>query len=222
MGCDIHAYIEYYSKQDYNKDKRCFVDCFSSQIDLGRNYILFGLLAGVRSMCDSVVPVKGIPTDPEMSYICKGDYYLNVVDDEEFKENQRMYTSGWCKRTITRSEAESYATDSLWKGKYANAEKTIMIDPSWHTPTWLTLPELQEVRKQYLLEQIEFYSEVSGKAKKELLKHVSSLHASEMMRYTFIPHESKRLLATIHAMNALEKASGELDYTTRLVCWFDS
>lgn len=69
MGCDIHTYVEHYNKESkrwenlslYKKDK----DGTFSTIDIydGRDYELFGILAGVRGTAGSFVMPRGVPDD---------------------------------------------------------------------------------------------------------------------------------------------------------------
>ena len=46
MGCDIHAYIDY---DDFTtKEEKTWISCWARDIDLGRSYVIFALMAGVR------------------------------------------------------------------------------------------------------------------------------------------------------------------------------
>ncbi len=56
MGCDIHAYIEY-------KFSDCgYTEVFSTgEIHFGRDYELFGLIAGVRSSSFPIFLTRGFP-----------------------------------------------------------------------------------------------------------------------------------------------------------------
>ena len=59
MGCDIHLGIEY--KTDLNSSWHSG----ASDLDVGRNYELFGYLAGVReSSIESLSDPRGWPKDP--------------------------------------------------------------------------------------------------------------------------------------------------------------
>lgn len=53
MGCDIHAYLEKYEKNEWKCIRRLYEDC--------RCYNLFGLLAGVRTPIIPIFPLRGIP-----------------------------------------------------------------------------------------------------------------------------------------------------------------
>lgn len=69
MAADIHLYVEHYNKESkrwenislYKKSS----ECKFSPVDIydGRDYELFGLLAGVRSMIDPFVLPRGVPND---------------------------------------------------------------------------------------------------------------------------------------------------------------
>lgn len=59
MGCDIHAYIELLEDGQWNLHS-------TQGAYTGRNYMLFGMLAGVRSYHPSVTPIvppRGLPKD---------------------------------------------------------------------------------------------------------------------------------------------------------------
>ena len=79
MGCDIHVYMEkkqtvngvkkwtdfnnwninpYYNSSKYEKDEYIINSIYD-----GRNYELFGILAGVRCMTDPIVDPRGMPSN---------------------------------------------------------------------------------------------------------------------------------------------------------------
>lgn len=215
MGCDIHAYIEYYKTNDSDN----WVDVFSDgEISLGRNYLLFGCMAGVRHL--SVTPVaanRGLPTNPELSWWVNRKYHLRVVEDQ--------YKNDFDENIITRSELEQLSTQSLLSFDYRKEVFTkdnveFIKNPDYHSTTWLNLHEMMKVRKLYLMEQIEYWSELSNKKRKELIKFISDTSEFELMKYTFPEYDSPTLYSTIATMNALEHVNN--DIKTRLFCWFDS
>lgn len=211
MGCDIHAFIETFSKQESLTNDSCFVDCYSSEISFGRDYILFGLIAGVRH--NAIISPRGIPTNPSMSYTTSNKYFLRVVDLPEDEVSCRN-------NCVARMKAEEYVKQG--SSQYTDDSKNKIIGPDWHTPTWLTLDELIQIRKIYLLETIQYYSNLSGKKIKELVDFIESKEPRLLMRYAFPPHENSKFYATLCAMQALERTSDENDVQSRLVCWFDS
>lgn len=214
MGCDIHAFVEYFSTQDSVKNDSCFVDCYANELSFGRDYVLFGFLAGVRHPCQVIVPPRGVPKDPEMSYSASSRYFLNVVDDTDTA--RVVYRTN----SVTRTEAESYVNTGA--SRYVDSNKKKIIEPGFHTPTWLSLGELIEIRKLYLIEIVQYYSHLPSKKRKELVEFLHKKDAQTLMKYAFPPHDNNKFYATLCTMQALERSSENEDVTTRLVCWFDS
>jgi hypothetical protein len=211
MGCDIHAYIEFFSKTEHKNTSNCYVGCFSGQLSLGRDYTLFGLIAGVRHSVPPLINPKGIPTKPGLSYEVADDYYLSVVSDEATRVSPN---------SIRQSLAQEYVLDA--QSTYVDDSKMRITNPNFHTPTWVTLDELLTIRKMYLLEIIEFWSNISNQKKSDMLNFIRGIGARELMKYSFPEFENTTLYAAICAMMALERASENADTETRLVCWFDS
>jgi hypothetical protein len=215
MGCDIHAYIEM-----YNNSSDPFVDCFAENISIGRDYKLFGLLAGVRSHNTANATPKGIPTSPGLSYMCGHHYYLNVCD---MHNQPNTHSNPICfhgRRCISTEDAHKVVTEG--RAKYVDAQKTIITDPDWHSATYLCLAEMMQVRKQYLLDNVMYESELSGKKRKALVDFIEAKDPRTLMQYAFPEHDSLALYASIKTMMALESGSGENEIKTRFVCWFDS
>lgn len=79
MGCDIHCYVEYRNpKSEYDPTRW---NDFGGQINPGRNYRIFGALAGVRhGQPKGCVPARGIP--PDLAWQAHGDWWVYVTDDE--------------------------------------------------------------------------------------------------------------------------------------------
>jgi hypothetical protein len=87
MGCDIHMYTEkkdhkgvwrctdfYEVNQYYNEDEKDEWEPEFNHFDFyrGRNYELFGVLAGVRSEAVKFIPPKGVPLDASKE--CQADF----------------------------------------------------------------------------------------------------------------------------------------------------
>lgn len=214
MGCDIHAFVEFFSKQESAKNDSCFVDCFADELSFGRDYVLFGFLAGVRHMCPVLVAPRGIPKDPNLSYPASSRYFLDVIDDTE--SSRIIYRTN----SISRNDAEEYVSKGV--SRYVDADRKRIVEPGFHTPTWLTLDELIEIRKLYLIEIVQHYSDLSGKKRKELADFIQKKDARTLMKYAFPPHENAKFYATICTMQAIERSSESDDVSSRLVCWFDS
>lgn len=211
MGCDIHAYIEFFSKTEHKSTSNCFVRGFSGQLSLGRDYTLFGLIAGVRHNVPPLIKPKGIPTEPGLSYEVADDYYLNVVSDEAVRIPPN---------SIRQSLADEYVSDAY--SQYIDESKLKITNPNFHTPTHLTLDELLTIRKMYLLEIIEFWANISTQKKSDMLNFIRKTGARELMKFAFPEYDNQSLYAAICTMMALERCSESGDTATRLVCWFDS
>lgn len=130
MGCDIHMYVEY-SHKDSN-----YWQGFGGRINPGRNYGMFGVLAGVRGhFKDSFTP-KGIK-DLELSYQCSDDYYLDITEDGKGNNEttlERAYE--WNKRCGCELKF--------------HGEKPYRVQhPDWHSHSWMSVKELTKAFNIY-------------------------------------------------------------------------
>lgn len=120
MGTDIHLYVEHYNKESKRWDslslyKKSSEDKFSL-VDIydGRDYELFSLLAGVRSMIAPFVSPRGVPDDMSCE-VSKaygdGQYYHTPTwyDWCELQTYERAY-----ERIFDKYDDE-YDTNSLCK-----------------------------------------------------------------------------------------------------------
>jgi hypothetical protein len=123
MGCDIHGYIEYEDWEDNGKPHH---SCFGENLG-DRDYAMFGLLAGVRRG-SAIFSPRGIPEN--ISYTVKSSFYMFVVDDEMNGE-----------RCVSRTLAREWI-DKGWSKKI---DENYISDPDWHTPSWLTAKEYEQV-----------------------------------------------------------------------------
>lgn len=209
MGCDIHAYLEYYDK-DTQKYSKLFVNCLSENIQLGRDYVLFNLLAGVRGYRNPIFMPRGIPKN--LSYTVSDKFFLKVVDSVVGPNSHYPATN-----YIFRQEADDLVREG--KSKYYEND-TLIADPAWHTPSWLNKNELIEIRKRYLIEMIDYEtSDYIGKRREEALDKLEHSDAVTLMKTCFPSLESVGLNAVIASMIAIENTN---EYESRLVFWFDS
>lgn len=108
------------------------------RINLGRDYNLFGYLAGVRSNVNPDVAPRGVPQD--MASDSFSDYWLYIEEDED------VVLEG----SVTRSSAEKYHG---YGSRYMYArdayepvgdEKPRWVeDPDAHTASWLNVQEFE-------------------------------------------------------------------------------
>ena len=135
MGCDVHMYVE------HNGPARAgskWGDKWSGwpRINPGRDYRMFGLLAGVRTGEAPVFPLRGLPEDKEnMAADTVGDAFLYIADNMDDVE-------GFC----TKAEAERYVKYGSY---YLGDDKKRVSHPDWHSHGWLTASEFGQVLQKY-------------------------------------------------------------------------
>jgi hypothetical protein len=138
MGCDIHMYPE------YRRRGSDWWDGFTGRWHPGRDYALFGFLAGVRDDGPPVARPRGFPTDA--GYRAKEDYILYVTPDEESANRWRIDGDD----AIPRERAERWIgyNSSRWiEGPHAEPRNGLVgkiSDPDAHTATWLSLEEFRQ------------------------------------------------------------------------------
>lgn len=130
MGCDIHMYVEY-------RDKRSdYWMGFGGRINPGRNYGMFGVLAGVRGhFKDSFAP-KGI-NNLTLGYQCSDDYYLYITENGKGDNETTLENAyEWNKR---------YGCELKFMG-----EKPYKVQhPDWHSHSWMNVKELTKAFNIY-------------------------------------------------------------------------
>lgn len=80
MGCDIHMMIEYVAYGE--GDNKTWYD-FGGRIGPGRDYAMFGVLAGVRSSREPVHPLRGLPET------------MSHEGEEYFAEDTDLHSKTW-------------------------------------------------------------------------------------------------------------------------------
>jgi hypothetical protein len=93
MGCDIHAYIDY--------DHLGSISNLYGRLYLGRDYTLFGLIAGVRGQCHPVVAPRSLPS--VTSFSVRYEAYSRL---EELKPDYHSHT--WLTTDEVASVAKEY------------------------------------------------------------------------------------------------------------------
>lgn len=207
MGCDIHAFVEFFDKNSTDTHARAF----SSNICFGRDYELFGLLAGVRGFSKSVFPVRGIPKN--LSYDAHEKYYIAITDSITSPNILYPHSTKY----ISRSLASQFVANGE---SIFSEDKNFIVDPAWHTPSWLNKNELIEIRRQYLIDMMDFDTQqYTGKKRTVMLDTLENCCSIELMQMCLPSLESVSLNAVIASMIAIENTG---EYESRLVFWFDS
>lgn len=224
MGCDIHAYIEFYSSDLSPSWGRPLWNlptfCFAGNIPFGRNYPLFSLIAGVRNHTSAkqLYANKKISLNmnPMLSDECKNDYYVRVLENKVYEESKGYFRE--TKNVISRDEFLEKEKDGILVPESGSQFLARYI--SNHSSTYLNLHELMHVRKELLIYSIESDCDLFGKpVDQSLLQFISSKTPNELMKYNFDEYEDNMLYTTLKSMQSLEICGR---YKTRFVCWFDS
>lgn len=163
MGCDIHAYVEY-SKN--GKHWRNLTDNAGS-----RNYVMFGVLAGVRVADAKLFDPKGMP-EGELSFTTAGDYWLNVAPESN---PDWADGDGWTSLENARRWVESgYSVPD-----YRDETLKRVSGPDWHSHSWLTTDELAAAIEHYRTVVGNYWPEEGGRAPTEWVAILAAMRAIE-------------------------------------------
>lgn len=139
MGCDIHMYIEY-----ADKDKKRWRS-FGKRINPGRNYAMFGILAGVRMETEFSYEPSGLPDN--LGWESRSDNELYICEDG----------SEGC-ATMESAERWVESGSSLFI-KNLKGENTWVTNPDWHSHSCLTADEYKKALEFYATEYGSKYPE---------------------------------------------------------------
>lgn len=150
MGCDIHGYIE---SQPYkeNSPEYWWKD---ADLHIRRNYAMFSLLAGVRGSDEPLYAPRGW----DEHSATKWEYCLYVTDKDETDDEH----------ACTKEQAEQW----LRSGSSKRIDENWITHPDWHTASWLTADELENVINQYK-EKYQEYDSSEWVAILSYLKNIS-------------------------------------------------
>jgi hypothetical protein len=137
MGCDIHAYVEYVSWE--NKDKE-YWSCLMSNIG-SRNYLWFDVLAGVRGNDHQVFPTRGMP-EGAISWEVRDAAYMHIAQTDD-----QAGWEGW----TTREQATRWGEPIFKLDGYE-----FCGHPDWHSHSWLTADELAQCIGAYMMSGADF------------------------------------------------------------------
>jgi hypothetical protein len=140
MGADIHMYVEYRSKkraqEDQKQGRKPHWISYGDRTNPGRNYTLFGILAGVRGQYEDSFEPKGMVDREEMGWASRGDAYMFIVD----RPGEEIHEEGCC----SREDAERWTQ----YGCQIIEDKWIE-HPDWHSHSWMSIEELEEAFRRY-------------------------------------------------------------------------
>lgn len=130
MGCDIHVYTE------YSEDGTNWYG-FGGRINPGRDYGMFGIIAGLRTGDEPLYPLKGLPADA--GWEAGRDAHL-IINDEYADDD------GYCSTANAEQWAKHGETIIL---NPHNGKPWRVTHPDWHSHTWLSREEYEEVLREY-------------------------------------------------------------------------
>lgn len=131
MGCDIHCYIEYRPK-----NAETWRD-FGGRINPGRNYWMFGTMAGVRRDDLPFIKPRGWPEDCALAAFNDNTHYVSETQTEDFKHSDSNLT-------YSRTHAEEYVAKGYCQYVSRNGlEKHWVTNCDHHSHSWLTADEFE-------------------------------------------------------------------------------
>ena len=207
MGCDIHLYIEYKSKKPRYDGRESNWASFGDRINPGRNYAMFGLMANVRNCySDGKLPVlvepRGMPDDA--TYSTADDNRMYISEDEGENYVTMETAEGWVK-----SGSSTFINNN--EGK-----PTWVTQPDWHSHSWLTTSEFENVLNKYL--ELE-----SGWHKERVDTHNKMVERQNIQpdSWVYAPPDMD-IEPEYQVVLASLKRFEELGYDARVVFWFDN
>jgi hypothetical protein len=136
MGCDIHMFLEYADFTQSNGD--VYWSCFGGSYNPGRDYYMFGLLAGVRSDRTLFEP-KGLP-DGRLSYQAESYMTLWISDEHAGGEN-----------ACTLADARKWEAQGETITNDKDGKPYRVSNPDLHSYSWLSLEDYRYVLVYYKL-----------------------------------------------------------------------
>lgn len=192
-----------------------------SRFSLSRNYTIFALMAGVRAYEGSTVLFgpRGLPE--KVGWEADYDNTLYVVEGETNEE--------YC---VSRERAERWVASG--SSQWTTADKRWVTQPDWHSHSWLTLEEFEQVRDAY--ESIEYFtaSWFQESPEVDLSRHafiskdidLHDITVTKTSDYRSMPYRvdvgPKRRETFPVRYRALLAALRELGEGGRIVFWFDN
>lgn len=204
MGCDIHAVIEYCRKRQDGDEREPHWMTWAT-VSPGRNYAMFTAMAGVRGEEGrAIVQPRGIPA--RVSFGVMNDYYLYVTENTDGDP-----------QSITQEKADKY----LAYGSTRHPTMPQYISgPDWHSASWLTTAEMEQVMTRYLEIENEYIKERNEQLAEMRKNPPGGIDLATTLRWTpeteAAPDPAYQ--AIISAMKVLESGKCE----ARIVFWFDN
>jgi len=203
MGREIHSYIDYHYEINGHK----IVD-FLAKINIPRNKLLFSALVEGDECFDPVVEPRGVPKN--LSNEIRKDYLIRVLD----KNSNEIPRYNEC----SYKEAKNYE----W------FDDKFIINPQYHTASWLNVEELRRAQLLYSIYSCEQTDIILIEADEDLpYGYILSERYGYMGRPGSvvgekIPDDLKKhdiLQGVINLMEIVNK--GDVN-KTKFIFWFDN
>lgn len=139
MGCDIHTYVEF---SEFNQaDGQPYWQNFTRNGG-SRNYVMFGVLAGVRVDDAKLFDPKGMP-DGDLGYGTSEDYWHCVAPE---KHPEWAGSDGY----VDLESAKRWVEGGYSVGETDESGRLRLVSgPDWHSHSWLTADELSQALDHY-------------------------------------------------------------------------
>lgn len=205
MGCDIHCYVEY---RDPKYPGRSWSG-FGGRINPGRNYWMFGAMAGVRTESIPYIEPRGLPED--VAYDAFGDATI-YVDDNQVEPT----TGSGEEHSYSRARAEEHVQKGYCKYVPHNGHANRWVTNSdWHSSSWLSPDEFELSIASYLKACGFQINTPRLPAPSEMNSIVTTTDTQDSWDSL---HGIREYWAILAAMRCFE-AQG---FESRLVFWFDN
>lgn len=164
MGCDIHAFIEYADFVDKNGDP--FWSCFGGRYNPGRDYTMFGVLAGVRDDRFQLFEPRGLP-DGKRSYQVEDYMTIWISDERAGNDSSKAVTLATAQKWVDQGGQFVFdGGDTPWR----------VTNPCLHSHSWLTLDEFRHALNYYTLGGKAAEVDVDPNDRQVVIQAVAALH----------------------------------------------
>jgi hypothetical protein len=145
MGCDIHMFIE--EGIQYSDSPLSWWG-FCNRINAGRNYAMFGILAGVRCPDYMMYPPRGLPD--ALGWDVR-DYMYVYVDDEQAGPSGITWNKDGETSYCSLAKAEHWAKygSGIIDLKVGSGTRKVIEHPDYHSHSWLTTEEYGQALARY-------------------------------------------------------------------------
>lgn len=112
-------------------------------IQIERDYVLFGLLAGIRSSLPPAIPPRGLPMDLSSEVF---EHYYEFIFDEHDAPLYRGFS--WVspqEAAVLLESGKSHAPPAEYKKLNTRSTLGYVSNPDWHSASWLWYDELLQV-----------------------------------------------------------------------------